>query len=158
MTDLLFASGESNIGGVLSIRFVSVVGIDTMPEPAATGPSTPPTFRSGFRWLTCYGTAGTKTYDEKQEADDNGPLWSVTISAFLPGDSAERRAELKQLVRHRFVVEIEDNTGLRRRIGTPVESLALSYRFRTGGPMGDRRGAQLEFSGSLTAPPAVVAY
>lgn len=158
MTDLLFETGSTNIGGSLLIRFAPVAAISQLPPPAPSGPSTPPTFRAGFRWYSCYGTEGTKPFDEEQSQSDNGPVWAVKVQAFLPGDSAGLRQALRELSRHRFVLELEDNVGLLRRIGTLIENLELTYSFTTGAAMGDRRGFKLVFSGSLSAPSPILTY
>ncbi|MBD2700131.1 hypothetical protein IC229_05760 [Spirosoma sp. BT702] len=158
MTDLLFAGGNNPAGHYL-IRCVPVIGVQSMPEPAAGGPMVvngPPTFKSGYTWIKLYGTEGTKTYDEQQQEVDDGEIWNLTISLFLPGDSAQQRTALAQMVRHRFVVECQDNTGTWRRVGTKTQSLQLTYRFGVGGPMGSQRGATLTFQGTVTAPPPLV--
>lgn len=150
MTDLTFEGGN-NIGGNALLRFAPVAGIASLASPVAV-----PTFRAGFRWFDCYGTQGSKDVDENEEETDNGPVWSVKVSLFLPGDSAVRRLALADLVRHRFLLEVEDNVGLRRRIGTLSEPMQLSYNFKTGGPMAERRGAGLTFRGNLTAPAGIL--
>ncbi|GAB3550632.1 hypothetical protein [Spirosoma fluminis] len=157
MMDLLF-SGGNNVGGNYLIRFTPVVGIQAMPTPATNGPTTPATFYSGYRWFDCYGTEGTKAFSEDEQTTDNGPIWNVTVNAFLPGDSAERRQQLAELVRHRFVVEIIDNNGQRRRVGSKLENLELSYEFKTGAAAGDRQGATLSFKGQLTQPAPILTY
>lgn len=158
MTDLLFSTGVNNLGGNFLIRFVPVAGIASMLPPATSGPSTQPTFKTGFRWFLCYGTEGSKTIDEQQSDSDQAPVWTVQVATFLPGDSAEVRQTLAELVRHRFVLEVEDNVGVIRRIGKPAENLSLSYGFKTGGALGDRKGAVLTFSGQLTSPIPIVTY
>lgn len=150
MTDLLFTP-SNNIGGSLLLKFAPVAGIQAMSAPA-----TSVQFRTGYRWYAAYGTPGTKGFEEDEEETDNGPVWTVRLTAFLPGDSAERRQALAEMVRHRFVVEVEDNAGLRRRVGSLAEPLQFSYKFTTGEQTADRRGATLTFRGSLTRPALVV--
>lgn len=154
MTDLLFAGGN-NIAGLFKIRCAPVAGILTLPLPAPAGPiqvSTGPTFAQGYAWYTIYGTEGTKDYSEEQQMTDNGPVWAVKLSLFLPGDSADNRGSLLEMTHHRFVVECQDNLGLWRRVGTKEQNLELSYRFGTDAAAGGRRGNWLTFSGQLTAP------
>jgi hypothetical protein len=158
MTDMLFSTGVNNPGGNYLIRFVPVAGIQSMPAPATSGPSTVASFKTGFRWFQVYGTEGSKTVDEQEDDSDQGPVWSVKVVTYLPGDSSELRQQLADMVRHRFVLEVEDNTRVIRRIGTPIESFQLSYSFKTGGAMAERRGATLTFKGQLTAPAPILYY
>lgn len=157
MTDLLF-DNANNIAGNFQIRFVPVVGIQALPTPAIGGPTTAPTFRAGYRWFLAYGTEGSKNYQEQENRSDNGPLWDVSISLFLPGDGADRRRVLAEMAPHRFVLEIEDNTGLRRRVGTLLETLEFSYSFGVDAQVGGKRGCTLSFKGSFTQPPPILTY
>lgn len=154
MTDLLF-DGATNIAGNYLIRFVPVVGVSSLPLPAASGPTaglitSGPTFQDNYRWFTAYGTDFTKSVDEKQTETDNGPVWDIVIELFLPGDAPDRRVQLAELVRHRFLVAVEDNTGLKRLFGTLEEPLLLTYSFQVAKNPGDRRGYTLTFAGQLS--------
>ncbi|QIP14721.1 hypothetical protein G8759_19930 [Spirosoma aureum] len=157
MTDLTFDNGN-NIAGNSLIRFVPVVGIQALPTPATGGLTTAPTFQAGYRWFTCYGTEGTKNYQEQQSMDDNGSLWSITVSLFLPGDDQIRRRALADMTRHRFILEVEDNAGLMRRVGTMTETLEFNYTFGIDAQMGGRRGYTLSFKQSFTEAPPLLHY
>ncbi|WP_139361580.1 hypothetical protein [Spirosoma sp. 209] len=146
LSDLLFEPVD-NPGGNCLVRFVPVIGVS-----AISTVNGPVSFRSGYRWLTCYGTDGTIGFEEDQEETDNGPIWNVSIDGWLPGDSPQRRQLLADLVRYRFMVEVEDYAGLVRRAGTLEQALSFRYQFSTGKQLGDRRGTQLTFSGQLTKP------
>lgn len=155
MTDLLYAGGD-NPGGLFSIRFVPVVGVQSLPLPAAGTVASPPTFRTGYGWLKAYGTVFTADFDEADTVTDNGHTYSISLELFLPGDSAQRRAQLSTMTAHRFIVEFDDNTGLVRRVGTIVESLQLTTKFSSGKQLADKRGHTLTFSGVLTSPAPIV--
>ncbi|GAB3956697.1 hypothetical protein GCM10028805_47360 [Spirosoma harenae] len=154
MTDLNFQGGN-NIAGLFQVRCAPVVGILTFPLPAPSGPiqtSEQPTFSEGFAWFSIYGTEGTKDYQEEQQMTENGPVWAVKLSLYLPGDSPLNRSSLDEMVRHRFIIEVQDNLGLWRRIGTPEQNLELTYQFGISAAAGGRRGTVLTFSGQLTSP------
>lgn len=157
MTDLTFGGGN-NIGGQYLLRCIPVVGVANLPIPATAGPISAGaiTLKSGFSWINIYGSEQTKSYNEEQAETDNGPLWSVSTSLFLPGDSAQQRTTLQQMSRHRFIVECLDNVGLWRRLGTPVEGLSFAYKFAVGAAAADKRGAVLTFSGTLTQIPPII--
>jgi hypothetical protein len=158
MTDLHYVGGN-NPAGTYLIRCAPVVGLLSLPTPATGGPLVvvgPPTFHPGYRWYQLYGTEGTKDYDEDQQNTDNGDIWSVSVQLFLPGDSAQERATLMEMVRHRFIVECQDNAGTWRRLGTKTENLKLTYKFGIDPQMGGRRGATLKFTGELTQCPPIV--
>ncbi|QIP16802.1 hypothetical protein G8759_31255 [Spirosoma aureum] len=159
MTDLLF-DGANNPAGNFLVRFVPVVGVAILPTPAPSGPNAgsigSPTFVTGYRWFTAYGTDETKSIEEEQKLDDNGSVWAIAIQAWLPGDSAQRRLQLAEMVRHRFLVAVEDNIGLVRVFGTKVESLQFTYRFQVDKQMGGRRGYLISFSGSSTSPAPIL--
>ncbi|GAB3958218.1 hypothetical protein GCM10028805_52120 [Spirosoma harenae] len=158
MTDLLFAGGN-NTAGLFQVRCAPVVGFSTFPLPAPSGPiqiNSNPTFSEGFAWYTIYGTEGTKDYQEEQQNTENGPVWAVKFSLFLPGDSAALRGSLSEMVHHRFVIEVQDNVGIWRRIGTPEQNLELSYQFAINAAAGGRRGYVVAFSGQMTNPPPYV--
>lgn len=149
MTDLNY-DPVNNIGGLYRIRFVPVAGIT---PTLATGT---PNFRDGFRFYTAYGTESTRLYEERQSTSDNGPIWDLTVSAFLPGDNPERRTQLAEMVRHRFIIQCEDNNGLLRQVGSYDQPLELSYQFVTGKAVSDLRGYALTFRGSLSQAPAIL--
>ena len=158
MTDLLYAGGN-NIAGLFLVRCAPVAGILTLPLPAPAGPLTvsgAPTFRTGFGFVSIYGTEATKAYEENMDESDNGEVWSVKLSLFHPSDSPAVRTSLRQMARHRFLLECQDNTGLWRRAGTKEQSMALTYRFEIDADAGGRRGYRLNFAGSMTAPPAFI--
>lgn len=157
MTDLLFAGGD-NHAGQHHIRCVPVVGVETAPTPATTGPITAGalTFFEGWSWINLYGTFQTKSYSEDESLTDNGPLWAVSASLFLPGDSAEQRATLQTMSPHRFIVECQDNHGIWRRLGTRTEPLSFSYKFGIAANLGGQRGATLSFAGNLTRVPPLI--
>lgn len=160
MTDLNYAGGD-NPAGIYLIRCAPVVGVQSLPTPATGGPMVvlgPPVFYPGYAWLQLYGTEGTKTYSEEEEETDNGPLWSVSVGLFLPGDSAQQRRSLSDMARHRYILECQDNMGLWRRLGTRKETMQLKYKFGIGGQVGDRRGATITFSGALTQMPPMVSF
>jgi hypothetical protein len=154
MTDLLF-DGANNIAGNFLIRFVPVAGVSSLPLPAPFGPTAGvlpagPTFLPNFRWFTAYGTDQTKDVIEDESDTDSGPLWDVSIEFYLPGDSAARRLNLAEMARHRFLVAVEDNMGVKRLFGTLTEPLRFSYKFQVPKQIGDRRGAFITFRGTLT--------
>jgi hypothetical protein len=152
MTGLSFAGGN-NIGGNFLIRFAQVVGIQAVPTPATGGPVT---FYPNWGWREVYGTEGKKTYDENQTKPDDGSLWEITITCFLAGDTKENRQLLGELVNHRFVVEIEDNVGLLRRVGNKTENLELTYKQSNGSAPSDPRGYLLTFKGEMTSIPPII--
>lgn len=150
MTDLNYQP-VNNIGGNYLVRVVPAIG--TTPNLA---PGAPITFREGFRWYFIYGTDQTKLYDEKQSISDNGPYWELTIGLFVPGDAADRRKQLAEMVRYRYILQCEDNTGLLRQIGTFEQPLELTYEFSTGKSVGDLRGYMLSFKGTLSEAPRIL--
>ncbi|MCX6216473.1 hypothetical protein [Spirosoma sp.] len=157
MTDMTFAGGN-NIAGGYKLRCVPVVGVQSLPTPATSGPMNAPplTLKSGFTWINIYGTEQTKDYNEGESETDNGPLWAVSTSLFLPGDSADQRRTLLQMSRHTFIVECQDNVGLWRRLGTLTEGLSFAYKFTIDAQAGGQRGALLTFSGNLTQIPPLL--
>lgn len=156
MTDLLF-DGQPNYAGNYLIRCAAVAFVKSLPPVVTPGSvSGSLVFHTGFSWQNVYGTEETKEYEEKPDETDDGTIWNVQISCFLPGDSAQLRFTLDQMVRHRFIVECEDNVGLRRRVGTKVENLSFAYSFGVDPQMSGRRGYKLSWSGKLTSPPPIV--
>ena len=150
MADLVYNYGN-NIGGILQIRCAPVAGILTAPSTGALS------FQNGFGWVGVYGTDFTKSYSEESERTDNGDLWTVSTSLFYLGDSADVRALIAQLKGFdRYIVECQDGLGLWRRVGTLVESLALTYKFGIGPNIGDRRGYTISFAGTLTTCPPIL--
>lgn len=150
MTDLN-VQPVNNVGGNYSLRVVPAIG--TTPNLA---PGAPITFRDGFRWYYIYGTDQTKLYAEKQSGSDNGPYWELTIELFVPGDDADRRRLIAEMVRYRFILQCEDNNGLLRQVGTYEQPLELTSQFTTGKTVGDQRGYMLSFKGTLSDAPAIL--
>lgn len=150
MTDLNLQP-INNIGGNYLVRVVPAIG--TTPNLA---PDSPITFRDGFRWYAIYGSDQTKRYDEKQSGSDNGAYWELTIGLFVPGDDADRRRQLGEMVRYRYILQCEDNNSLLRQVGSFEQPLELTYEFSTGKSVGDLRGYMLTFKGTLSDAPAIL--
>ncbi|OIN59797.1 hypothetical protein [Arsenicibacter rosenii] len=148
MNDLNFTPGSANTGGVFLLRFA--------PLDSITAIGTEVTFAAGARWLSCYGSEGSLSWEEQQKDTDNGPVWELSVQAFLPGDSAAIRARLAAMTTRRFVLECEDNEGLVRRAGAVGAGLTFSYSFSPGANPGERRGNRITFAGQLTAPPDLI--
>ena len=151
MNDIVYDHTADNLGGGYRVRFAPVAEIAAMPTVAGAV-----TFRAGGRWAEVYGTDNSKNFGEDASETDNGPVWAVKINLFLPGDGAAIRAMLADMMRHRQVVEAQDNNGLWRRAGTLTEPMSFSYKFTTGDEVPDRRGAVLTWAGSLLTPAVIL--
>lgn len=156
MMDLLFPDGQSNTAGVYLLRFGLLATISSMPYPSGGSVTGSISFQDGSRWYNVYGSDYSKTYDEERQLTDNGPVYTVTVGCFFPGDSAAVRSQLDWMGFHRFLLECEDNEGLLRRIGSPQEGLTFAYTYSSGNQPGDRRGYTLKWTGQFSAIPPVV--
>jgi hypothetical protein len=108
---------------------------------------------TGWTWTGIYCTPGTLNYEVTQEMTDNGPLYTHTITGFVPDDDRSRAIDLASLMSfRRHLVRFTDNSGCRRLLGTPVEGLELTYAAATGEDVPNDRGYTVRLQGVTTSP------
>lgn len=127
-----------NFPGISSFQFVDVTDVETVSEP--DGMEVTVTLKSGKDWLDGYSSERF-TYTENVEDDDNGDLYSVSLSGFFPGDDEELLAYFIALKKKRYLLKVKDNNNYVRLMGSVdiparftvvriVDTQELGYRFR----------------------------
>lgn len=100
----------------------------------------------GATWYTLPYAQGSGAFVEDQNDDAQAVTYKVTVSAFLPGDSAAMRGELNRMRNRRFIVRLT-RTGQVLIIGMPEYPLKFESTFNSGNDGGDNRGHRVSFSG-----------
>lgn len=143
MDHLTFTDGSDNMGGARAFRFCPIEDIDTLPITVDGIVTGDPDFNPGGDWYEGYVTQDTADFDEREEVKDGGPLWQVTFIGFVPCDTAEQRANIDDIVRHHHIVDVIDNNGLTRRMGSLRNPARITARYTTGRTASDRNGYTL---------------
>lgn len=97
-------------------------------------------------WYTLPYVAGTGTWTEDQQDNEQGDYFRLNLTAQLPADTPEVRGELNRMKQHRYLLRLTRN-GTVLLLGTPEQPLRFESRFESGAAGGDTRTHRVTFSG-----------
>jgi len=135
------------IGGIDTLEFVPVEGIDSFPEDHVqlVEPSGL-TLKSGYDWVDVPAVAGSMRFSEQEQLSAQGVRYAKEASAFLPHDDQENRALLHQYLFARLIIRYKDHTGNWKLSGNLREPFRLNCNFETAEYAG-QLGYRLSFTG-----------
>ena len=146
--DHLTWAGGNNMGGVREFRFAPIQHLRNPPDIILGTVDEEMDFRQfapgeSYDWNTGYVTEDTAEFQETETEGPGGTLFIAEFTGFFPGDTAEQRANLDDIVRHYHVVDVTDNNGNLRRMGTLQNPARITTAFSTGRGASNRPGYEL---------------
>lgn len=136
--------------GLRSIEYACIDGLDAGAFEQAIGDGYNQQYTVQFddgEWLMLPHAPGTADMEEKIDPDAQGPLYRVSVSARIGGDSADIRTELNNMKQHRYLLRVTRRDGTVLLVGTPEQPLTFDSRFESGSEGGDFRGHRCAFEG-----------
>lgn len=76
------------------------------------------TFEGGRDWKDFYQTVGDATYEESEDPEDEGSLFSQRLNVNYPGNSLENQALIKALKHKPLIIKMNMANGTSKILGT----------------------------------------
>lgn len=135
------------VGGIESLEFVPVEGLDAFPEDnlLSVEPSGL-TLKNGYEWIDVPAVAGSLLFSEQQQLSAQGVRYQKEARGFLPHDDLENRTLLQQYLFAKLVLRYKDHTGNWKLSGSPQEPFRMVCNFETAEFAG-QIGYRLSFTG-----------
>lgn len=147
------ALAAHNSGGYSSFKFIPSIYITAF--PSATNHIISAAVTTLSAWLDGYATYETLKFEEETIKSSHGESYRPEISGFIPGESAELTQllfEMEQI--KKFVVQITNNRGKIRIVGSPGMPLEFASDFNSGSERISSKGFTFKFAGdSLNRAP-----
>ena len=162
-TDLLWADGKENMGGLKRIGwFAPISTIDNFPAlvdtPATAEDEVSLESVTGFTFLNSatfhrlYSTQETSFVTDEIQGEINGQSFVHKAQIFFPGTEAEALAFAKAISNTDMVFIFEEISGRRRVIGSKDWPAVCKPVITTGQKAADRKGLTLEISSQGYTP------
>lgn len=139
MDNLIFDGGD-NMGGARHFRFSPIENITALPDVFNGMVDEAIDFAGSNDWFQGYVTEDTADFNEGGKQGPGGPILEPEFNDFFPGDTPSVRRTMADLVRHRFVVDVTDNNGRVRRMGTLDNPVRFTTDYSTGRGATNRPG------------------
>jgi hypothetical protein len=144
--DILKHSGD-NLGGNFGFRFLFVESIQAIPETIGGTIHAEVTLQAGTRWMDCRCTEESMNYKEDPQESDHGSYFYKEFSAFIPKERPETVDFLNANKNRRFILDITDNNGSRRLVGTREEPMYFRSSHDTKDKVSGINGNRIVFYG-----------
>lgn len=141
---------DDNIGGVLLCRFIPVENVSEIPSPINYSINTAVVLKSNCRWFDIYGTQGTKEFTEESTQSDAGTSFKKSIKLITPKIRTELDDQFNDMANRLFILDVTDNNGLRKIVGTIDEPLKFKCTATTKADVAQRNEYSIEFFGEGT--------
>lgn len=139
-----------NIGGANKLRFVPVSGIASIPSIYAGAIQSTVVLKAGYRWYDCYCTLGSLYYKDEQQDGEHGVSFKKEVGGSVPRPTDDLIEVFSTMDNGRFVLDVTDNNGHRRLIGTVEEPMYFKRMADTKAAPADKNEYRLLFSGAGT--------
>lgn len=99
----------------------------------------------------------SKDYNEVQKEDDAGDSFEITVDGFLPFENVPLNQTLKTMKYHRYIVLVQDCTGVVKWLGSKENPVKITQIFGSGKRRGSTaRGTNLRFFWRSIDKPLIV--
>ena len=154
LTDLLFAEGTENMGGLIgeiyAILASDVESITLAPDGVT---ATAIVLKAGKKFSRIYFTKDTGKVEDAEVGERDGGSFETSLSFFSPGNSATLLKLKKMFNNGGFIFVAMDAQGQMRIVGS---KLYPAYRepgnITTGGTPTERRGGTFNFKAASNSP------
>jgi len=137
---------DDNLGGIYLFKFTPADDVQSISEPIDGFITKEISLKPDARWFDFYGTEGTMQFSEEDANSNDGALYNKKLTAITP----KQRTELDQLFykmrNRRFILDVIDNNGLRKIVGSIEEPLKFSNKGDTKNQASGRNEYAIEFA------------
>jgi hypothetical protein len=137
-----------NVGGNFKLRVAYVEEVQEIPTPIDGTVHLEVTLKPGGRWYDIYSTEGTINFKDASQTSDHGDYFAKSLEAFAPKDSTELVDAANRFRNRPLIIDLIDNNGTRKLIGTIDEPMYVSTSFDSKTQVSERAGTALSFTGS----------
>lgn len=146
MKDIVYQN-LSNLGGNYFFKFIPVSHVESIPQAYKSEIHHAVVLKPNSRWFDFYCTKGTIDFLDEQQESKQGDFHLKTISGFVPKDRVDLKNLFDVMMNDKFIVDITDNNGVRKLVGSIDEPLTFKSKFTTGNDVNKRNGYTITFSG-----------
>ncbi len=151
MNDILPLNSE-NISGLLTLYFVPVSHVATVPVPWQCEVSTAITLQPGKRLFSLAFTRETSGFKSDKETTAAGAVYKTAITGVTPMLKLETTQILTEMSEDLFILIVKDANGKRRLVGNLDEGMRMDYSEDSKQRHGDRAEYTIKFYRDLTEP------
>lgn len=139
MDHITFHEGD-NMGGARAFRFAPIEDFTALPLTVQGVIIDEPSFVSGKDWYTGRVTEDSADFSEKEKRVEGVLCIESTFTGDVPGDDIPQRRNLDDIMRHHLIVDVVDNNGIWRRMGTLTNPARFFVDYGTGRTAAARNG------------------
>lgn len=138
---------DDNLGGVMLFKFIPIDDVQEIPTAINNIIASGITLKPSTRWFEFYGTIGTIEFNEDQAESEAGAYYKKSVKAITPKNRTELDLIFNEMKDRRFILDVTDNNGIRKIVGTKQEGLRFTAKASTKAEASQRNEYQIEFSG-----------
>lgn len=140
-----------NLGGIYSFKFIPVTDVQSIPSTLNGAIHNEVNIKTNTRWYEGYCTIETMNFSDNQEDSDHGAFHTKEFLGIVPKDRPELIDLFNGMKNKRFILDLVDNNGTRKLVGTVEEPLNFSSGFDTKANIAGRNEYKISFKGQGVA-------
>lgn len=138
---------DDNLGGVMLFKFIPVDDVQEIPTAINNMIASAVVLKPATRWYEFYGTIGTIEFNEDQSDSEAGSYFKKSLKAITPKNRTDVDLIFGEMKNRRFILDVLDNNGIRKIVGTIQEGLKFTSKASTKGEATQRNEYVIEFTG-----------
>ena len=138
---------DDNLGGVMLFKFIPIEDVQEIPGAVNYFINTAVVLKTTCRWYEFYGTTGTIELAEDSVETDAGTYYKKSLKAISPKIRTELDALFNEMKNRQFILDVIDNNGIRKIIGSLAEPLKFKEKSSTKNEASQRNEYAIEFFG-----------
>lgn len=140
-------SGD-NLGGNYSFKFIPVGDVDEIPETFEGAVHHAVELKSNTMWFDGECTEHTMSFKDEQRESDHGSYHEKEFTGIVPKDREEMIDLFNRIKDQKFILDITDNNGTRKLVGTLTEPMYLTAGMDSKADPSGRNEYRISFKGS----------
>lgn len=141
---------DDNLGGIYLFKYIPVDDVESISDPIDGFIAKEINLKPNSQWFDFYGTEGTMQFTEDPAASNDGTIYNKKLVAITPKHRTELDLLFHQMRNRRFILDIIDNNGLRKIVGSIQEPLKFLSKADTKSQASGRNEYAIEFSCNST--------
>ncbi len=141
---------DDNLGGVYLFKYIPADDVQSISDPIDGFITKEVSLKPDKQWFDFYGTEGTMAFSEDDSNTNDGTLYNKKVIAITPKQRTEIDVLFFKIRNRRFILDLIDNNGLRKIIGSIEEPLKFTNKGDTKNMASGRNEYAIEFACSST--------
>ena len=135
------------MGGLYTFKFIPASDVASIPEAVNGAIYYPVVLKPDARWFDGYCTQETMSFSDRQQDDGHGAYHKKQFAGNVPKDRPELSNVFNDLKDGRYILDIIDNNGTRKLVGTIDEPLDFSSDVDSKAAVSARNEYKIMFAG-----------